>query len=131
MKNLKLITFLISIFYFFISCSNENKLQIMGFAYKNDHIRVLENKKIIFDLRIIDNKDANKLCVFFDTIFKRKDSNVKLNVIIDSSGISVLDTCLIIPKKFIKPSIFFVCPSVKSKFKRIIFSDDENKYAKY
>ena len=130
MKNYKLIVIQIFFFFLFISCTNEKKIQIIGFAYKNDNIRILDNKKNIFDLQI-NNSNANKLCTSIDTIFYTKSSNDKLNVLIDSSGISVLDTVIIIPMKFKKPSIFFVCPSVKSKFKRIIFSDDENKYPKY
>lgn len=130
MKNYKLIVIQIFFFFIFISCTNEKKIQIMGFAYSNDNIRILENKKNIFDLQI-NNVNANKLCTSIDTIFYTKNSNDKLNILIDSSGISVLDTCIIIPREFKKPSIFFVCPSVKSKFKRMIFSDDESKYVIY
>jgi hypothetical protein len=133
MKNYRLIAIQIFFFFIFISCTNEKKIQIIGFAYNNDDIRVLENGKNIFDLQINNNNNnnANKLCTSIDTIFYTKSSNDKLNILIDSSGISVLDTCIIIPRKFKKPSIFFVCPSVKSKFKRIIFSDDESKYVIY
>lgn len=132
MKNYKLIGILI--FYFFISCSNEKKIEISGYAYQNENIQILENQKVILNIQVNnDNKnmDANKLCSFYESNLKINSSNVKLNIKIDSSNISVLDTCLIIPKELKFPFITFSSPSVKSKYKRIILLDDESKFAKY
>jgi hypothetical protein len=130
MKNYKLIGILI----FFISCSNEKKIEISGYAYQNENIQILENQKVILNIQVNnDNKnmDANKLCSFYELNLKISNSNVKLNIKIDSSNISVLDTCLIVPKELKSPFITFSSPSVKSKFKRIILLDDESKFSKY
>jgi hypothetical protein len=130
MKNYKLIGILI--FYFFISCSNEKKIEISGYAYQNEYIQILENQKVILNIQVNNkNMDANKMCSFYESNLKISNSNVKLNIKIDSSNISVLDTCIIVPKELKFPFITFSYPSVKSKFKRIILLDDESKFAKY
>lgn len=130
MKNYKSILILISFFYFFISCSNK-KMEISGYGYRGDNILVLENQKIILNLQVNGNMDANKICPFYETKLKIKDSNVKLKFKIDSSGVSVLDTSLIIPKEFKTPFVTFAYPSAKSKFKRIILLEDNSMYIKY
>jgi hypothetical protein len=100
----------------------------MGNVYNNDNIRIFENEKLIFNQKINCNSDSHKLCSFVDTILKTHDSNNNLNFKIDSSCIIVLDTSIIISTKLKKPSVSFVQPSAKTKFKRKIFLDDENKY---
>lgn len=131
MKNFRLIVIPISFFSFFISCSNK-EVEVSGYGYRGDNILVLENKKVIFNIQVsCNNMDSNKLCSFYETKLKVKKSNVKLNFRIDSSGISVLDTSLIIPKELKKPLVTFVYPSAKSKFKRIILLEDNSMYIKY
>lgn len=124
MKTYKLI--LILSLCIFLSCSEKKKVQILGYGYENENILVLENKKVLLDLKIRGNKDSNQLCSFYEEKLKIPDSNNTLVFKIDSSGTIILDTTLTIPKKFKKPFVSFIYPTSKSNFKRKIFLDDDN-----
>lgn len=131
MKNFRLIVMTVFFFSFFISCANK-EIEVSGYGYRGDNILVLGNRKVIFNILVSgNNMDSNKLCSFYETKLKVKNSTVKLNFRIDSSGISVLDTTLIIPKEFKTPLVTFVYPSSKSKFKRVILLEDNSMYIKY
>lgn len=103
----------------------------MGYAHKNDKICIIENKNTIFTTIANGNMDSNKLCSFYKSDIKISSQNVKLNFKIDSSGICVLDTSLVIPKKYQSPFVSYVYPTKRSKFKRIILLDDESMFVKY
>ena len=133
-NNFKLIAIIIFSVYNFISCSNEKTIRILGYGYKNDKIFILSNNEKMVNIRLDGNQDINKLCSFYkDELKIIASSNVKLNIKIDSSNFSVLDTCIFISKKLKKPLISFMYPDAKSKFRREIFLGDENdkKYIKY
>lgn len=132
MKKYKLIALIFWLF-IFTSCSDERGIKILGYGYKGEKIVVLENKKVIFNKLIDGNLDNNKLCSFYETQLRIKKIDVKLNFKIDSSGVVVLDTFLIIPNKSKIPFVSFIYPYSNSKFKRELFLGDENDslYIKY
>ncbi|MDX6183951.1 hypothetical protein SGQ44_17120 [Flavobacterium sp. Fl-77] len=130
MKNYKLIIGLFSSFCILTSCSNNRKIEITGYAYRNDKVVIFENRKEILNFKISGKIDEKKLCSFYESKLKIKPSNVELNFKIDSSGILVLDTCLVIPKEFKNPFVSIIYPSAKSKFKRKILLADDRMFVK-
>jgi hypothetical protein len=121
MKNYKLIL----LYFLLCSCSNKRVIEITGYGYKNDKVIVIENKKEIINFKVSGKEDEKRLCSFNESKLKISSSDIKVNFQIDSSGIFVLDTLLIIPKELKNPFISVVYPSVKSKFKRkILLADD-------
>jgi hypothetical protein len=131
MKNYKTIIVLISLLFILFSCTNTRKIKIMGYAYKSEKIYISENTNNLYNIIPNGNLDGNKLCSFYESDIKISSQNIKLNFKIDSSGITVLDSSLMIPKKYRNPFVTFVYPSKKSKFKRIILLADESMYVKY
>lgn len=103
----------------------------MGYAYKNENICISENKNNLYSIMANGSFDSNKLCSFYESDIKISSQDIKLNFKIDSSGITVLDSSLVIPKQYQTPFVTFVYPSKKSKFKRIILLADESMYVKY
>lgn len=118
---------------FLFSCSKEKEIKLLGYVYNNDRITVSMKGNVLLDKAIHGNVDKKNLCSFYEPKIKISSSSIEVNFKIDSSGISVLDTVIVIPKKNKIPFISVLYPLQKSKFKRKIFLGDENdeKYIKY
>lgn len=125
-NEIKLITLTASIFIFF-SCSEKREIKILGYSYPNDRIIVTLDGNILYDRHVYGTIDKNNLCTFYEPKIKISASNLMINFKIDSSGVSIIDTLLLIPKENKAPFVSFLYPSVKYKFKRkIILGDDNN-----
>ncbi|EJL65539.1 hypothetical protein [Flavobacterium sp. CF136] len=119
-------TVLLFLFFIFSSCSDEREIKILGFAYNNDKIFISTKDQIIFGKQIHGSIDKNNLCSFYESRIKISSSKLRLNIKIDSCGISVLDTSLVISEKFKEPFISFLYPFSESSFKRKVFLRDQN-----
>lgn len=72
----------------------------MGYAYRNEKIYILENTNKLYKIIPNGNLDINRLCSFYEPDIKISSQNIKLNFKVDSSGITVLDSSLVITKQY-------------------------------
>lgn len=119
---------LLSLFYTLLSCTNNRNIGVYGYAYSNDSIFITDNDIEILKIRAAGNEDERKLCPVNEPEVKINYSEVKLKVKIDSSGIVVLDTVMVMPKEYKRPFITFVYPSARTKFKRILLAGDDSMF---
>ncbi|WP_289665255.1 hypothetical protein [Flavobacterium panacagri] len=115
---------LISLFYTLFSCTSNRNMGVYGYAYSNDSVIITDTDNEILKIRVAGNEDERRLCPVNKPEVKIKSSEVKLKVQIDSSGIVVLDTVVVMPKEYKRPFITFVYPSSRTKFKRMLLAGD-------
>ncbi len=112
---------------FFSSCYRQKEIRAIGFAYRNDSIILRTEENVLVSFNVNGEEDKNRICSFNKkTKLYSEKKDIRLNVVIDSSNIRVLDTFVIIPKNYKEPFISFLHPSAETEYKRKLFIADES-----
>jgi hypothetical protein len=112
----------------FISCSRKREVILTGFIYRNEKLNVSykEVKLTPFDFRMENN---NTGLLFFYEKRKLKGNNIEVKATIDSAGIRLLDTSVLIPDNNKAPLISFLDPATTPG--RKLFVADSDTMLKY
>jgi hypothetical protein len=112
----------------FLACSRKREVILTGFVYRGERIDVSykEAKLTPFDVRV--NNSINGLQFFYEKR-KLRGNQVKVKAAIDSAGIRILDTSLLIPDKNKVPLISFLEPATTPR--RQLFLADSDTMLKY
>ncbi|MES1181681.1 MAG: hypothetical protein ABUL44_02700 [Flavobacterium sp.] len=114
------------------SCAKQRKISLIGFAYQGDKIilHAEQNKKI--NISVNEGCSKNSLCSFSREVkLNSEDNGIRVNIVIDSSNVKLLDTLVIIPKNYKEPFISFLHPTVETNYSRELFIADEDGFPKY
>ena len=106
------------------SCYKQKELRAIGFAYKGDKINLHTEQNESLNISVREREDKNRVC-FFNKKMKLSRGDTKLFILIDSNGTKLVDTFVVIIKKFKEPFISFAYPSIKTKYRREFFISDE------
>jgi|GEM_PF-1838512 len=121
--------FLVFAIFLTYGCVEKKEVNITGFAFKGEIIKIYDGNKAVFEMKVNKNRE-NDLCILYEHFqISQNDQNVKLNIILDSSDIELIDTLLIIPLNNKQPFILFSDP-LDTDYKRIVGIHDNMDYYK-
>ena len=122
----KILLFFIIILTTFSSCTNKNKIRLIGFAFKGDNIMLHTELNRYSKITVKCKEGRDKICLFNESIkWNEEAHDIRLTVQVDSFNVTLLDTTVTIPKHYKEPFISFVQPSLETNFNRRIFIGDE------
>jgi hypothetical protein len=128
LQNLLLSILCLLLLQVFFACSRKRKVILTGFAFHGESLEVSykDIKLTPFDFRI-DN--ASTRLQFFYEQRQLKGDQIKVKATIDSGGIRLLDTLLVIPDDNKVPLITFLDPATTPR--RSVFLADNDSILKY
>lgn len=128
LQNVSLLILCLLLFQVFFACSSKREVILTGFAYQGERLEVSykDVKLTPFDFRI-DNASTG-LHFFYEQRQLRGDQ-IKVKATIDSAGIRLLDTLILIPDNNKVPLISFLDPATTPR--RALFLADSDSMLKY